>query len=445
MKNTGFSSLLFLLAMGILGIGSLVVVPFISKVGELEKTFTILENKPSKFSSDSSNLGAITTSGNFPTALNNFQDGDIINSGDWNQLENAIGTSTQAISSSTSATRGLFFLTKNIDASVYVTSGTLPFTRGGLANNITTITNGDLLVGSSTSKFVQLGVGADSKALMASSTAPNGVSWETIAGDVIDIQTFTATTTSVWSKPTNAKMVLAKVWGAGGGGGGNNGSGGGGGGGGGAYAEELMDASTLSATTTVFVGAGGTGTITNGNVGASSTFAGTVSAYGGGGGNGDGTNDIGGGGGGQRGTGVTGGKGGEPTFVGMGAVGTAGGTLAVPGVQNIYGGAGGGAASNTSVAVGGYGYFGGGGGGGSNNGPGANGGGSQYGGGGGASGGAGVTGGTALFGGGNGGNGSATTGTNGTAPGGGGGGTIGPGGAAGANGADGKIIIITFF
>ena len=34
----------------------------------------------------------VTSTGNFPTTANIFQDGDIINSGDWNNIENIIGT-----------------------------------------------------------------------------------------------------------------------------------------------------------------------------------------------------------------------------------------------------------------------------------------------------------------------------------------------------------------
>ena len=38
----------------------------------------------------------VTTSGNFPTALNNFQDGDVINSGDWGNIETVIGISSSS-------------------------------------------------------------------------------------------------------------------------------------------------------------------------------------------------------------------------------------------------------------------------------------------------------------------------------------------------------------
>lgn len=38
----------------------------------------------------------ITTTGNFPTALNTFQDGDIINAGDWNNIETYIGIRTSS-------------------------------------------------------------------------------------------------------------------------------------------------------------------------------------------------------------------------------------------------------------------------------------------------------------------------------------------------------------
>ena len=40
-------------------------------------------------------LGVATQTGNFTTSFNNFQDNDIINAGDWNAIEYAIGTTTQ--------------------------------------------------------------------------------------------------------------------------------------------------------------------------------------------------------------------------------------------------------------------------------------------------------------------------------------------------------------
>jgi len=45
-----------------------------------------------------------------------------------------------------------------------------------------TNTKGNLIVGGPSSAWVALGIGADAKVLTASSTAPNGVSWETVAG-----------------------------------------------------------------------------------------------------------------------------------------------------------------------------------------------------------------------------------------------------------------------
>src|SRR3990167_1270420 len=46
-------------------------------------------------------FGAVTTSGNFPQALNTFQDGDVINAGDWNNIEAALGNTTSTVTTST--------------------------------------------------------------------------------------------------------------------------------------------------------------------------------------------------------------------------------------------------------------------------------------------------------------------------------------------------------
>src|SRR3990167_3554380 len=45
----------------------------------------------SRQNNDGKRFGVVTSTGNFPTSLNNFQDDDIINSGDWNHIEYTIG------------------------------------------------------------------------------------------------------------------------------------------------------------------------------------------------------------------------------------------------------------------------------------------------------------------------------------------------------------------
>lgn len=252
--------------------------------------------------------------------------------------------------------------------------------------------------------------------------------------DVADVQTFTANGT--WTKPGTGTVAEIEMWGAGGGGG--RGSVLAGGGGAGGYKREFVPLSTLGATETVTIGAGGTGATsnnTNGGVGANTTFGSWFTAYGGGGGSGSaGTDGDGGGGGGWLGAG--------------GTSTTDPGTAGAPADGNLHGGTLGGASGAAGGSAGGAGYYGGGGGGGGaeNDGgstsAGGGGGASVYGGGGG--GGSGFTtaaaGGTSKFGGagGDGGVGATSTGSNGVAPaGGGGGGRAGNGG----NGADGKIRV----
>lgn len=76
-----------------------------NSIEEMENRITILEQEPPRFGStkfkDAGLLGAITSSGNFPTSVNNFEDGDIINAGDWNNIEYAIGVTSLPTNSST--------------------------------------------------------------------------------------------------------------------------------------------------------------------------------------------------------------------------------------------------------------------------------------------------------------------------------------------------------
>lgn len=206
----------------------------------------------------------------------------------------------------------------------------------------------------------------------------------------VDIQTFTLTAQSPWTKPTSftPQKVWVRMWGAGGGGGGGGTAAdgtkryGGAGGGGGACNDRWFKASELGTTETLVVGVGGTpgagGTAvatpgTDGGVGSASTFGTTVRMYAGGGGGGRGGGAggggiyNGGGGGGTGGLGVTGatsttnGIGGAPNpFLGTStanypASGGAGanslGSAATSGSYAEWGGGGGGTSNNAANPV----------------------------------------------------------------------------------------------
>jgi hypothetical protein len=187
-------------------------------------------------------------------------------------------------------------------------------------------------------------------------------------------QTYTASGTSTWTKPTNVRAVLVEVQAGGGGGGGvSNGSGfNAGGGGAGGFARKWV--SSPGSTETVIVGAGGTAganTGGNGGNGGSSSFGTHCSATGGtGGGGATSVGNFAGGAGGSGSSGdinVTGNPGGnalgvagstnQPGLGGSGMFG--GGGQSTPangqGGDGSRGGGGAGASRNAAAATGGVG------------------------------------------------------------------------------------------
>lgn len=269
------------------------------------------------------------------------------------------------------------------------------------------------------------GVAQFSSAGVISSTAPstsgnvltsNGSAWVSSAPAAVssgNTQTFTSSGT--WTKPSVGTVTHIRCWGGGGGGGGSatNGAGGGGGGGGG-FNEKWIATSSLGATETVTIGAGGTAGNTSGTaggIGGNSTFGAHLTAYGGGGGPSQ-AQAIGGGGGGQTSAGGTAtGVPGNPLISSYYFDGTnivtisagQGGAKAgsgYPATGAIFTGGGGGSVAGQLAIAGAS---------------------SVYGGGGGGGGGAGSTGGGSAFGGAGGAGGDEANGTAGTQPGGGGG------------------------
>src|SRR6185503_9262175 len=100
----------------------------------------------------------------------------------------------------------------------------------------------------------------------------------------LDVQAFTASGT--WTKPAQGRLALVQIIGAGGGGS-RRSAGHGSGGGPGGYVEILLQLSSLGATETVTIGAGGavqTTDNTNGNPGGITSFGSHFTMYGGRGG-----------------------------------------------------------------------------------------------------------------------------------------------------------------
>lgn len=119
-------------------------------------------------------LGTATKSGNFPTSTNSFQDGDVINAGDWNAIEQWIGirtaTDTDSLSYKLISTSTLNPGHKHSSSSI---SGVLPLSVGGTGTSTTyasgsiIYSNGTLLTQNSSALYwdngnTRLGIGTSS-------------------------------------------------------------------------------------------------------------------------------------------------------------------------------------------------------------------------------------------------------------------------------------------
>lgn len=133
---------------------------------------------------------------------------------------------------------------------------------GGTGRTILTADN--VLLGDGTNAVKQVAPGASGNVLTS-----NGTTWTSAAFSAsANIQEFSSTGTSSWTKPAGAKLVHVVIFAGGGGGGGGRRRGaanptaaaaGGGGGSAGGRVEFLVPASMFGETVTVVVGSGGTG------------------------------------------------------------------------------------------------------------------------------------------------------------------------------------------
>jgi hypothetical protein len=160
----------------------------------------------------------------------------------------------------------------NEDTSLYVTNLTLDGASTVNARNITLqSTGGGSLTFSDgttmTTKAYGLPVGGTTGQVLSKiNSADFNVEWSTASGGGgVDVQTFSTAGTTTWTKPAGAKYVIGYMWGSGGGGGSgarNATTGirsGGSGGAGGGLLKFTIEASLLSATESVVIGAGGVG------------------------------------------------------------------------------------------------------------------------------------------------------------------------------------------
>jgi hypothetical protein len=281
-----------------------------------------------------------------------------------------VGTNGQVLQADSTQTLGVKWAT--------------PATAPGVAADTIWDTKGDLAVASGADTAAKLPVGTNGQVLTADSTQTTGVKWAAAAaGGSVDVQAFTSTSPTNWTKPAGCTLVEVVLYGAGGGGGGGSSAGGAPmsgptGGGGGACTIQLFRASDLPSTVAVTCGTGGAGGVgafsaNNGSAGGTSTFGSNAAAAGGGGGSGGnlGSGASGGSGGGRNTPGGTGSSaavsgGGNPIAAGAAGIGGAGGgaSPSSAGTDAEYGGAaGGGSLNGSGVFAGGNSVFGGAGGG----------------------------------------------------------------------------------
>lgn len=171
----------------------------------------------------------------------------------------------------------------NVTLSGLTTGHVVLANSAGALTALNVTTKGSLIVGDGAGAPTTLAVGANTHVLTANSGATNGIEWAAIPNSIRDYQQITSSGT--WTNP-GGSFTLVEAWGGGGGGANNTWSSTGEtGGGGGEYVWALFATSTLGATETVTIGAGGAGaanaSTADGSTGGTTTFGSWLSALGG--------------------------------------------------------------------------------------------------------------------------------------------------------------------
>lgn len=171
----------------------------------------------------------------------------------------------------------------NVTLSGLTTGHVVLANSAGALTALNVTTKGSLIVGDGAGAPTTLAVGTNTHVLTANSGATNGVEWAAIPNSIRDYQQITASGT--WTNP-GGSFTLVEAWGGGGGGANNTASSSNeSGGGGGEYVWALFATSTLGATETVTIGAGGAGaanaSTADGSTGGTTTFGSWLSALGG--------------------------------------------------------------------------------------------------------------------------------------------------------------------
>lgn len=120
-------------------------------------------------------FGAASGSGLYPTSTNNFQDGDIINAGDWNAIESYLGTKNST--DTTSISYKLTSATSSDPGHKHTTStvtGTFGVAAGGTGTSSLTANN--VLLGNGTSAVQFVAPGTSGNVLQS-----NGTTWSSAA------------------------------------------------------------------------------------------------------------------------------------------------------------------------------------------------------------------------------------------------------------------------
>jgi len=229
---------------------------------------------------------------NFPSVLNSFTrptSTDRLNSPSHSALHNTVSSAlgqVEAVIGVDGANSVVGTLMYNVRSPASDGGGHVQVANKG-GTGQTSYTKGDILVAQSSSVLTKLAISAtDGQVITSDSTAATGISWG--AGPRPTVRVYSTASVQTWTRPSNLAYIVVEVL-AGGGGGGcrseaPNTPGVAAGGGSGAYAKKIIPASSILASQTIQVGAGGGPAITAstlGSIGGLTTFGSFLTVSGG--------------------------------------------------------------------------------------------------------------------------------------------------------------------